>query len=276
VNERRALVLHAFLGKRSSEERSLLERFLPEEERSFLSTLSPATPSESEPLVDPLVDQVHWSWFLPTLKTFSDREQGLFLSSLQPSAASSLAQALGLTQKSESLTHVAKTYFREQLLNSLVGSHEELLPPPYLPSSPLNGLLSLTKKQLTQLIDRLALYDVAAELKHIVDTQTIKKISGCLTPAERERLKVLKEFHPLPRLGLDQWDGSEEAFRSLLHKRGLQRLGIALSGQDADLVWALCHRLDIGRGNALFKFCGKEAVPMASDMIQRELEEFLR
>ena len=273
MNERNALVLHAFLGKCSPEQRIALERFLPEGERSFLSTLSPLTPSSES---EPLVDQVHWSWFLPTLKTFSEREQGLFLASLQPPAASSLAQALGLVYKPESLTSVAKTYFREQLLNSLVGSHEQLLPPQCLPSSPLNHLLSLTKKQLTQLIDRLALYDVAAELKHIVDTHTIKKISGCLTPAERERLKALKEFHPLPRLGLEQWDGSEQAFRSLLHKRGLQRLGIALSGQDADLVWALCHRLDIGRGNALFKFCGKEPVAAASAMIQRELEELLQ
>ena len=272
MNERTGLVLHAFLGKCSSEQRDALLRFLPENERSFLSTLSPVTGGESEPLVD----QVHWSWFLPTLKTFSEREQGLFLSSLQPSAASSLAQALGLTHKAEPLTSVAKTYFRTQLLNSLVGSHEELLPPQYLPSSPLNGLLSLTKKQLTQLIDRLALYDVAAEFKHIVDTKLIKQISGCLTSFERERLKTLKEFHPLPRLGLEHWDGSEETFRSLLHKRGLQRLGIALSGQDADLVWALCHRLDIGRGNALFKFCDKEPVAKASEMIQRELEELLR
>ncbi len=276
MNKRSALVLKSFLDGCSPEKRASLERFLPPREREFLSGLTEGS-EKTEFSHESMLEQVHWSWFLPTLKTFSEREQTLFLASLNPSTAESLAQALEVTG-TEPMTPVAKTYFRTQLLESLVGAHEQLLPVEYLPSSPLNQLLSLSKKQLTQLLDRLALYDVAAEIKHIVDTKTLKKISNILSEEQREVLKSLsshKEPHPLPKLGLDQWDGSEEAFRTLLQRRGLQRLGLALSGQDPDLVWALCHHLDIGRGNALFKMCGKEAVPGASEMIQREIEGLL-
>ncbi len=74
-------------------------------------------------------------------------------------------------------------------------------------------------------------------------------------------------------MGLDKWEGSREAFRHLLHRRGLARLGAALSGQDPDLVWYVCHQLDIGRGNTLFKLCLKESLPGISELIARQIEE---
>jgi hypothetical protein len=275
------MILKAFLSRCPAEKRGSLERFLPERERRELSTL----PEFGEEITfegfsnGGMLEQVHWSWFLPTLKTFSKREQGLFLSALSPLAREQLAQALEISGPLEEISAVAISYLRSQLQSSLVGAHEQLLPVEYLPPSPLNQLLNLSKKELSQLVDRLALYDVAAELRHIVETKTLKKISSCLTEEQKERVKWLstqKEAHPLPKLGLDQWDGSEESFRTLLHRRGLQRLAIALSGQDPDLIWALSHHLDIGRGNTLFKLCGKEKVMGASEMIQREIEELLR
>lgn len=275
------MILKAFLSRCPAEKRGSLERFLPEREKLKLSTL----PEFGEEITfegfsnGGMLEQVHWSWFLPTLKTFSKREQGLFLSALSPLAREQLAQALEISGPLEEITAVAISYLRSQLQSSLVGTHEQLLPVEYLPPSPLNQLLNLSKKELSQLVDRLALYDVAAELRHIVETKTLKKISSCLTEEQKERVKWLstqKEAHPLPKLGLEQWDGSEESFRTLLHRRGLQRLAIALSGQDPDLIWALSHHLDIGRGNTLFKLCGKEKVVGASEMIQREIEELLR
>jgi hypothetical protein len=274
------MVLKAFLSRCPAEKRASLERFLPEAEKVRLSTL----PEFGEEITTDgfsngnMLEQVHWSWFLPTLKTFSKREQGLFLSALSPLAAEQLAHALEISDPLEEISALAKTYLRSQLQNSLVGAHDQLLPVEYLPPSPLNQLLSLSKKELSRLVDRLALYDVAAELRHILETKTLKKIFSCLTEEQAERVKWLstqKEAHPLPRLGLDQWDGSEEMFRTLLHRRGLQRLAIALSGQDPDLIWTLSHHLDIGRGNALFKLCGREKVVGASEMIQREIEELI-
>lgn len=90
-----------------------------------------------------------------------------------------------------------------------------------------------------------------------------------------KKISAQKEISPWPRLGLDRWDGEEESFRHLLHKRGLARLGLALSGQDPDLVWAICHQLDIGRGHTLFKLCGKSAAPGLSDAAIRQIEELL-
>ena len=66
------------------------------------------------------------------------------------------------------------------------------------------------------------------------------------------------------------WDG--ESLRTLLHRRGLMRLGAGLFGQDPDLIWTLCHQLDIGRGGAVMKLCTKEA---ASEIARRQIEELM-
>lgn len=273
MNERERIVLKAFLSKCPPEQRAALERFLPVEEREKLQILPECT---TEGFSNDILEQVHWSWFLPTLKTFSAREQQLFLAALDVTTARALAKALGISEHREPITEVAKAYFRSQLLSSLVGPHERLLPTAYLPPSTLNKLLQLSKKELIQLIDRLSLFDLAAELKHIVDTKTLKRISQCLTAEQISTLKMIpipKDPHPLPRMGLDQWDGSEETLRSLLHRRGLARLGLALSGQDSDLIWMLCHLLDIGRGGTLFKLCGSTPIPELSALARNQVEE---
>ncbi len=274
------MVLKAFLSRCPPDKSRALERFLPEGERlrleklpSFAEEVTPESFSNGD-----MLEKVHWSWFLPTLKTYPESEQKLFLSSLSPYAAKNLAKELEISSQTQEMTEVARAFMRQILLQSLVGPHERLLPVNYLPPSPLTPLLHLSKKELIALIDSLSIYDLAEELRQIVETKILKKIYSFLSEEEKKLLKTRaahKEPFVLSRMGLDRWDGTEESFRHLLHRRGLARLGAALSGQDPDFIWILCHRLDIGRGNALFKLCAKEATHGVSDAIIRQIEEIL-
>ncbi len=274
------MVLKAFLSRCEPEKKRKLERFLPQDERLQLEKL-PLFPEEVIPeefANGSILGKVHWSWFLPTLKTYPEPEQKLFLSALNANAAKNLAKALTLSMYSQELTEIAKDYLRQILLNSLIGPGDRLLPIDYLPPSPLNPLLNLSKKELTHLIDLLSLYDLAEELRQIVETKILKKIYSFLSDEERHFLKMAmahKEPLLLTRMGLDRWDGSEENFRMILHRRGLARFGAALSGQDPDLIWYLSHQLDIGRGNVLFKQCTKEPIPGISDVVMRQIEDLL-
>lgn len=280
MNVRSEMILKAFLSRCPSDTRAALERFLPESERLFLAEL----PSFDEEVTaegftqGSMLERVHWSWFLPTLKSYTGNEQRLFLSAIAPIAAENLKTALQISDSNEPLSETGRSFLREQLLHSLLGEQERHLPIDYLPSSPLNALLKLNKKELVRLIDLLSLHDLAAELRQIVETKILKKIYSLLTEEQKAALKKIslqKEVHPWPRLGLDRWDGEEESFRHLLHKRGLARLGLTLSGQDPDLVWAICHQLDIGRGHTLYKLCGKAPAPGLSDAAIRQIEELL-
>ncbi|MES2272920.1 MAG: hypothetical protein V4487_01865 [Chlamydiota bacterium] len=274
------MVLKAFLSRCPEEKKRALERFLPERMRIRLDEL----PTFSEEITadgfsnGSMLEHVHWSWFLPTLKAYPPKEQKPFLSALSPYAAENLAHALEISDSSEEMSELGKSYLRQILINSLVGSEDRLLPLDYLPPSPLKGLLRLSKKELIKLINFLSLYDLAGELRQIVETKILKKIYSFLSEDEKKILKnamAHKESFLFPRMNLDRWDGSKESFRLLLHRRGLVRLGAALSGQDPDFIWYICHQLDIGRGNALFKLCAKEAVPGISDAVIRQIEELL-
>lgn len=273
-------VLKGFLSRCEPEKKRALERLLPEEERLRLEKL-PSFIEEIRPEgfeTSAVLEMVHWSWFLPTLKSYCESEQALFLSALSAPVAKNLAKELILSGYSEPLSPIAKDYLRQLLLSTLVGPHDRLVPMEYLPASPLKLLLGRSKKELTHLIDRLSLYDLAAELRQIVETKILKKIYSLLSEEDRQFVKnatAHKEHFTLARMGLDRWDGTEETFRTQLHRRGLARLGAGLSGQDPDLIWYICHQLDIGRGTALFKQCAKEPIHGVTEAIVKQIEDLL-
>ncbi len=274
------MVLKALLGRCEPTKRVALERFLPESERRQLDAL-PMMGAEVQPdrfSHGNILEKVHWSWFLPTLKTYPETEQKLFLSALNPYSAKNLAKALILSSNGHETSEIGRAFLQKILLDSLVGPEDRLLPLDYLPSSSLSRLLHCSKKELTRLIDLLSIHDLAAELRQIVETKILKKIYSLLSEEERKFLKTAtahKDPFTLGKLGLERWDGSEESLRTLLHKRGLARFGAGLSGQDPDFIWYICHQLDIGRGNALYKLCAKEPIHGVTDAILPQIEELL-
>ena len=200
----------------------------------------------------------------------------MFLRALGSHAEQNLGHELHLSPAEEPVSESGKAFLRQVLQYSLTGSEGTLIPVDFLPPSSLNDLLNMGKKELVRLIERLSLYDLAHELRQIVETKILKKIYSFLTDDEKKFLKAnpaQKEPYPVPRIGLDRWDGTEESLRLALHRRGLARLGAALSGQDPDLIWYVCHQLDIGRGASLYKLCAKEAMPGISEWVIRQIEE---
>lgn len=269
-----------FLSSAPDERKQRLLRFLSEEETLRLRELPDlaATPDQEAWTFQSLVDSIHWSWLIAPLKAYSNHEQKLFLASLDPSLSEPIAKSLHLFGSLPSISQTAKNYFRSCLENSLLTDEKALLPMQYLAENPLSELLKCSKKQLMHLVDLLSLQDLAAEIRHIVETKTLKKIYSFLTKEEQKRLKEIssqKDLFPTKRLSLGRWDGTEESLRLLLHKRGLARLGLALSGQDPQFVWYLIHQFDIGRA-ALIQLALKKAPDERSESICQEIKELIR
>lgn len=280
MDYRNEQVLKALLSRCPLEERQALERFLPDHERLLLSELPSfdETPVNEDFFNQGTLESVHWSWLVPVLQHCSAREQRLYLSALNPQTAERLAVSLDLAQAREELTDSARSFLKEHLLKILAGPDSEQLPSEYLPTSTLNRLLLLSKKQLIQLIDFLALHDLSIEFRQIVETKILKKIYSFLSEEQKTILQQITsppEANPFGRLWLDRWDGAAETLRTLLHRRGLIRLGSALTGQNPDLIWLICHKLDIGRGSALAKMCTKESVQGVSETSKRQVEELM-
>lgn len=273
-------MLKAFLERCPPDRKKALLHFLPEKQRNFLQH----TPHISEQIspdaftLDAILSKVHWSWFLPALKTYSEKEQELFLSTLDPFSAKNLAKTLDILFDKEKLSPLVTDYLHQVLLGSIANQNDLPLPSTYLPVTPLKPLLSLSKKELVRLIDLLSLYDLAEEQRLIVETKILKRIYSLLTEEEKKLLKkasAQKEAYTLGRIGLERWDGSEESLRSLLHRKGLARLAAALSGEGSDFLWHICHQLDIGRGSVLFKLASKESPSHLRETITRQIVELL-
>ena len=142
----------------------------------------------------------------------------------------------------------------------------------------MNALLKLTKNELIEVIDLLSLYDLAEEIKKIVDTNLLKKIKDALP---QNKLKILHQIsnrpHPFKpqRIGLEKWDGKTETLNKILHKKGLIRLSFALYQEDKSLIWYICHLLDIGRGATLSKLCKNEKNEKISNQISQDVLELI-
>ena len=268
-------VLKSILNQCAPDQKSALERYLSKEERTALATIEPpewTLPSEERPLED----IVHWSWLLPALKSHTPEEQKLFLSALPQSIFYPLRDAVTMPPfEPEQLGAAAQKFLKTTLAKTLLDEQRTLLPIPFLPPSPLNRLAHLKKNELIRLIDFLALFDLALELKQIVDTKILKKIYRFLSAEEKLFLRTAsKDITPFAttRLKFEDTDGSKESFRNLLHKRGLARLGAALSEQSSDLCWYIRHQLDIGRGTLLAKFYSVNTPQEIQEAIQHQVE----
>lgn len=274
MRKRRDIVLKAFLNRCPQEKRDALIRFLPEVEQEEIANLPDLLiPDE---ITDNPFHYIHWSWFLPTLESYPVSEQKKFLRVLNSSSQKNLTRILKINPTNEKISSSGYAFLRQTLLQSI--EKDNVLPRDLLPPSPLNALLQMGKKKLTQLIDFLSLYDLSSELRQIVETKILKKIYSFLSEEEIKFIKAIsgqKEPYPPAKISLEQWDGTEKTLRLTLHRIGLARFGSALAGQDPDLIWHVCHELDIGRGKALEKLSAKEAMPGVAEWLIEQMKELL-
>ncbi len=204
---------------------------------------------------------IHYSWLQPVLETFSFSLQPMLISALPAESAASLSRLMNCP-----LLKPASEVSKEFLLSSLCRKFMEKAPLPvsFLPETFASRLALMSKWQLIELIDFLGIYDLAEELRHIVDKVLLKAIYKCLSMKKQHFLRIClhqKEKLKAAKIGLINWKGDEVQLERLLHRRGLLRLSYALSGQSQDLMWHIIHRLDVGRGQIIKKNYSNKEVP---------------
>lgn len=279
MNPSSAYVCKAFLEKCESSEKLALLSYLPEKDKQLLEQLP--VPSlnlkKGFPSAKTILDQIHFSWFAPHLRTLSENDIRLFLSALSSEQAEGLKALLLFSDHFPELTDSSSSYIQEVLMKKLLGK-EQLLPPNLLPESPLNPLLDFKQEDLEMLIRHLGLHDLAFEMRQIIETAKLKRIFGALTKMEKDYIQSLlpqKEPIILKRIHLQNWDGRRESLKLLIQQRGLQRLGKALYGEQSTLIWLLAHKLDISMGQELLKACTKLELAKAKQHLVNQILKIL-
>jgi len=270
MNRRESRILNVLLNRYDTEERNQLVNFLEPEAKKEL-TVEEFHFSEVAPLLfqhQHTLERLHYSWLKTTLGHFSEGVVPLFINSLLPSQIKGLKLRNIPTIR---LSQSVKNFIRTQIFKHL--KIEDLLPVEFLPPSDFSVFLSMEKNEIVEVVDFLGLHDLAGEVRKIVNPIHLKNIYTSLAPKQFHYLKIcmnLKDKLISPPLGIDASVNDSQALKKAVHKRGLVRLGKALSGEHKDLVWYIAHILDTGRGKILLSQYQREETPVITPFLQQQ------
>ena len=274
MTERQALFFHLLLNKYHPSDRGEVVSYLPDDVKSSIRELKGNWNDPKVLLKSPVAKlrNIHYSWIYPTVKEYPEL--------LRPFVAEALPEPSNIRLLSllkSPRAPIATSFARQYLLNDLAKKMglEKLTPIEHLPPSLLSFTLELTKEELIELIDFLGLYDLAEEIRRIVDKNQLKKIYNCLSIKKQHFLRsclLSKEKIVTPKLELEKWNGEQDILEKLLHKRGLVRFGKALSGQTADFIWYIVHKMDSGRGVLLSKYINSTEIPGITPLMIQEIQ----
>lgn len=265
----------------------LINRFHPGSGDSFLQKLPQDEAQEilnqSISIDDPsyfitwetdLISNIHYSWLVPIIQQLNPSLRSPTIAALPESQSSKLKSVLKLKSIPKHLSVPVKEFLVHQLFRKWAPP-QDLIPRQYLPKSSLSTLLDCSKSQIVDLIDMLAMYDLAETIRHIVDKKNLKWIYQHLPQKHQQFLRVClhqKEKIVTPKLEINSWNDDPKKLESMLHVRGILRLGKALCGQHPQFIWHLTHILDTGRGAAIAKHYQEQVVPNITPHLVQQLQ----
>src|SRR5262249_35275499 len=130
---------------------------------------------------------IHFSWFAQTVQRYPLTLQSLLLGLLTEPQAKGAADLLSASQISvmrpKKTSPFLSTYLADFLRNEVM--EPDLLREQTLPDSEMMPLLHLERKQLFHLCDLLGIYDLATDLRQVVDKELLTKINAVLTPQQK-------------------------------------------------------------------------------------------
>lgn len=264
-------MLRVLMNRYSPQAGNALLRFLPQPEAQLVLKQEIQS-NDIMPLLEQperLIKKMHYSWLQPILAKWPEHLQPLVVAALTPEQASRLRPA---APPSPPLSEPVQSFILNRFYSSLEAS--ERLPMEYLPSSDFSPLLNWKKKELVQLIDFLGLYDLAAEIRHIVNRNYLRNFYDCLMPRQLTYLKICmhqKQQITSPKLGIDPSKQNCSQLKQILHRRGLMRLAKSLTGQHKDFVWYIAHILDNGRGTILLQAHQSPASPKVVNVLKQQV-----
>lgn len=224
-----------------------------------------------------VVEKVHWSWLLDPIKKLPKEEIPYVVASLPEAPQRKVAKKLGLSEMPEGITNPIKHLFLDRLyqLMPIKGT----LPLAFIPRQPLAELLDLSKEQFLDVIDCLGIFDVAGEIKQIVNKRQLARVVESLSKVQQGFLKEVihnKDRWSPSRLGLDQWGGDVTKLQRALHVRGMMRLARALKDHHPDFMTHIYRRLDIGRAQQIQKYQSQKETDQAVYNLGAEVKKTIQ
>ncbi len=269
IQSREWIFLKLLLNTYFSAKQDVLKSLVPDDvfEKILSLPFSQKNPKLALSFVQEWCKNIHTSWFEDVLQTFSEPFQKYMENFLAKGA------------QDENLSKPINQFLCKYLYDHSKEKDLNILPRGLLTENPLSPLLDCSKKQLFEIVDLLAIFDLAEEVRYIVDKKILQGILQLLNEDQQKFLRSLlraKSKLHMPQAFFQHLYSDEKKFLKALHKKGLQRLGCALSGYDQDFLWYFLHKLDVPRARYLETTIHSEAVPNTTHMIQLQIIQILQ
>jgi hypothetical protein len=275
------LLLNRF-SKLSDEE---LRSLLPQEESEALSHI--ACSAKDPTLIlhtnSAFFTPIHYSWIGDSIKKLPEPLRAPVAATLPLNVQEGLKR-LGVIQD------IKKAHFSKAVLHFLQSllfqawiedkpSNRQAKPIEFLSESALLPLLSLSKHDIIKIIDLLSMHDLANEVRHIVDKTHLQAILCLLSQEQRNYLReCLHQVSKIPALPLNAKVvyKDKKTFIKTLHRHGMERFALALSGAPRDLLWHFLHILDSGRAKIFEALIKNEEVPKSTAIVRLEVLQIMQ
>ena len=266
------LMLRILINRYNPKAGNALLKFLPEEEAAHVLKQDIHSTDIFPLLAQPkyILELMHYSWLQPIIEAYPHDFQSLLLGVLSHHQTSKLQLSSEKTPYSVSLP--VKNFLIHQLYANFHNEHP--LPLDYLPETDMTVLAKLSKNELVDMINFLGLHDLTAKIRGIVNKQHLENIYTSLTPKQLRYLKIClyqKEKLDSPPLDINPAEKNKDKLGSIIHQRGLARLGKALCGEHKDLVWYIVHILDRGRGKILQGYYQEQSIPKVTSILRTQV-----
>ena len=246
--ERQMALLRAFLRQLPQEKAQALIAFLPEHDREVMLA-GPAYnchPLKSAMDMETLFGDIHPAWWIEKFSSLSSKDRMLTIAALPDGQRQVVAAHFGDTGTLPQLKGTTRRFLYAHLYYLLTEGNFSILPPSCSEEHPLEKLLSLSHEKLNTFIDRLGLYDLSSELKKVIRSAHIQEIEAMFSSNDLKFLASIRNQRDelkFGEIGINRWDGNQDELRTILHKRGINRLAKAFYSADEMLMWHLKHRL---------------------------------
>lgn len=218
--------------------------------------------------LDNFLKNIHYSWFIPILENIKKKD--VYLSFLNEKKINNYFQKTC----DKKFSPWIQFFFKKKLIEHLLQKNRSPLPMQYLNKTDLTLLLDFPKNILIKIIDFLSLFDLSMEIQKIIDPTITKKIYTFLSKEQKKFLATLTNYREpftFSKMNLPLLLKDKKNFQKTLHKKGLYRFSKALCMQEEDLIFYICHKLDIGRGSYLYKLCQQKSKKSISSKIEENI-----
>ena len=155
--------IFASLIKNSKED---LNKYFLDDEIKKIDSFKKVSFSFDEIFSESILDNIHYSWFVPILNIYEEDKELLILS-LDEKSKKSLLKILNIELKNNNVSAITKRFSKKILFNGIV-QDKKIIPKNFLKDCDLSFLLDFSKEKLIKIIDFLSLYDLSKELKKIL------------------------------------------------------------------------------------------------------------